>query len=342
LKYCTKPNLDLSMGAWETSTGCVPLAKTCVQVDDRLAPVNLAEARSKSKELLVSGLGEEASDVDIGDALAVFKTLGKSHFRRIGPHCGHSSGNCRILLRQHLQILHDVASGSLHHLKGQAGLTQVRRDTGRIPRERRAVHVGGSGVVVVVRLATSVHRRRSRWFLLVVGTPGVFLHVRHVVVHDIRPREPLHGTRDHGAARVHVGVDVGREVRHLALVRSGSGNRSRTELAHLGKAAEHGPVWEKEEAIVGRTSSRQVKVGSHAHVALHGTVVLSRTLVLEVEATKEIGNTRSFGVTTRHSWSLRESAREGSTGVVMELSRLVHRSLTSVRGRMLLRLSLHG
>ena len=254
----------------EATRSYLPLAKTSVQVHDCLAAVNLAKASSIREEHVISGLGKETSDVDVSDTLTVFKTLGQSQVRWIGPHCRHGSRNGGILLGQSLHVLQNVTAGGLHHLKRQTRLSHLGAHIERKSRDNRVIQVGNDWVLEVFRLVSRSIGRRSNRFVLVGGTPVVPLvthRVLHVVIHHEWPSVWLDWTRDHG---VHVWIKVRREIRDLRLV--GSRKRAWGKRADLGKAIEHGSIGKnKKLAIVWRTRrSGKVKVRSHGDVSLDG------------------------------------------------------------------------
>lgn len=207
----------------------------------------------------------------------------------------------------------------------------------------RSVHVWGHGVLIEARLAARVHGRRGHGLVLLGGTPVplVARKVLHLVIHQVWPGVSLHGTRDHGASRVKVWENVGREIRELTLV----GDRRRTKGGNLGKAAEHGGIRINEElTIVGRTlGTGQVKVRSHAHVSLDGVELGTGALVLEVEAPKEVGDGRNIAIPAinRRRRSLGEASYE-RTRVVVELAWLDQGRTRVNRAGVLLRLRIHG
>lgn len=117
----------------------VPFAKTRIQVHNCLAAINLPKARCVGVQHFIRGLRKESSDVNVGDALTILKTLGQRHLRRVSPHSRDSSGNWWLLLRQHLKILEDIAGSGLHHLQWQTCLSQLLRDIAWITREAGAI-----------------------------------------------------------------------------------------------------------------------------------------------------------------------------------------------------------
>jgi hypothetical protein len=51
----------------------IPFAKTCVQVDDGLATLDISKSNGIGMKHFVGNIWEEASDVDIGNSFAVLR-----------------------------------------------------------------------------------------------------------------------------------------------------------------------------------------------------------------------------------------------------------------------------
>ena len=82
LKYWTKPNLKTHK-YWVRrriqESVHIPFAKTRIQVHNCLTAIDLPKARCVGVKHFIRGLRKEPSDVNVGDALTILKTLGQRH-----------------------------------------------------------------------------------------------------------------------------------------------------------------------------------------------------------------------------------------------------------------------
>jgi hypothetical protein len=228
----------------------VPLAQTRVQIDDRLGALDVSEAAAPCLEHLVTGLRQQASNVDVGLATLILQSTIERLERR-----GWSRNGTRddwLLRDKHLDCWRDVTLLGLlghghavgtHH--GRRRWRAVREDTGwgavdchaamsegRIASVRRSsrliVLVGGDRVAARCDQSGHFARGTSRWspvlgqravVLLVVGVA----HWWHVLS-NMRSVEV--GSRDAAVSSIVVWEDV--PTRSTVHVRGHRGGRWET------------------------------------------------------------------------------------------------------------------
>lgn len=286
----------------------VPFAKARVQVHDRLATLDLSETGRVSMQHLISGLGQESSDVDISYTLAVLQTLGECQLRWVCPHGRHRTWDGRLLLSQSLQILNDVSVGGLHHLERErerpklgGNHTSVRVTAIHGRNKSGGIIMDLTGVLYLSSLLTFGHIPCS----LLVGCPIV-----HVIVHHIGPRRI-----STGHDRVDVWINSRGKVRKLThliiLTRDTIGNKGRDGR----NAVENSGIRDQDKwAVVRTVGIRPV----HVCVHLNGRGTLwAVELGTRIQSSEKIGQACNTAVTGTRVGGLLVPGAIGCTRLVL-------------------------